>query len=597
MAVSSGAFETSVYDAAGNQYPNRIRVEWSSSQSVANNTSTIYWTVKSAGGTGNSYHYVMAGPVTVSIAGTTVYSRADRFEMHVGATLGSGSFTLTHNQAGNAILTAWAEAAIYTYAVSSTRYGYSVDLPTIPRASSVSVSGTTMGSPVTIQISKAVSSFTHSLTWYFGGKSGTITNWDFTGSSVNWTPPISLASEIANSTSGTGTIYCTTYNGGSNIGQKSVNFTLNVPSNIVPSINSFTSFIASTRPSGCGMYIKNNSTVRWNASVSGVYGSTIKKCVISGANLSYETTASSNSYSATSSTLTTCGNKTYTITITDSRGRTASRTESIYVTDYNSPLITSYNSFRSDANGNINGSGTYVTHKITASFYTLNGKNKIKIAAYSKKGTDTTYSSNAAIIKDDSTNQVQYTYTYPSGSFPVDSTYDFKITISDSVGVSYTAYTHVGTKNIPLNMSNDNNSIAIGGFAQKSKNNTGRFDCFWETHLPSEPIIGSDRKLKTDIENIDIDIIDLLHPVKYRLINESSGAIHYGLIAQDVEDTLSSVGVNYKTGIVHYDEDDKTNERSNYALAYGEIIPLLVKKCQELQQEINELKKKTIKMD
>ena len=110
--------------------------------------------------------------------------------------------------------------------------------------------------------------------------------------------------------------------------------------------------------------------------------------------------------------------------------------------------------------------------------------------------------------------------------------------------------------------------------------------------MPSEPIIGSDRKLKTNIENIDIDIIDLLRPVKYRLINESSGTIHYGLIAQDVEDTLSSVGVNYKTGIVHYDEDDKTNERSNYALAYGEIIPLLVKKCQELQQEINELKKK-----
>ena len=47
--ASSGAFETSAYNV-GEQYPNRIRVEWSSSQSVANNTSTIYWTVKSAGG-------------------------------------------------------------------------------------------------------------------------------------------------------------------------------------------------------------------------------------------------------------------------------------------------------------------------------------------------------------------------------------------------------------------------------------------------------------------------------------------------------------------------------------------------------------------
>lgn len=588
MGVSSGAFETNAVSTEGPKYPNRIRVEWSSSQSVANNTSTIYWKVKSAGGSGG---FTMTGPVTVNIAGVTVFSRSDRFEMRYDTVLGSGSFTLTHDSQGNKTLTAWAEAAVYTYAISSTKYGYSVDLPQIPRSSNFSISGDTMGSPLTIQISKAVSSFTHTLTWQFGNKTGTIAN-QTSNSSVTWTPPLDLANQIPNATSGYGTIWCTTYNGGINVGKKSSNFTLNVPSNITPLINSFTSSIASTRPPDCGIYVKNNSTVKWDASVSGIYGSTIKKCVINGPNLYYETTSSFNSYSATSSILTTYGRKEYTITVTDSRGRTASITQGIDVVDYNTPLITSYTSFRSDSSGNINGSGTYVTHKITASFYTLSGKNNIKIAVYSKKSTDATYPSNAMIIKDDSTNQVQYTYTYPSGSFPVDSTYDFKIIISDSVGGSYTVYTHVGTKNLPINIAGDNNSVAIGGFAQASKNNIGRFDCFWETHLPSEPIIGSDRKLKTNIENIDIDIIDLLRPVKYRLINESSGTIHYGLIAQDVEDTLSSVGVNYKTGIVHYDEDDKTNERSNYALAYGEIIPLLVKKCQELQQEINELKKK-----
>ena len=585
MGVSSGAFETSVY-SIGDQYPNRIRVEWSSSQSVANNTSTIYWNAVAAGGYGN--WYVTTGPVIINIAGIEVLRRSDRFDMTSGMKIGSGSFTLTHDSQGNKTLTAWAEAAIYTYAISSTRYGYSVDLPQIPRSSSFSVSGSTMGSPLTIQISKAVSSFTHTLEWQFGNRKGTIAT-QTSNSSVTWTPPLELADQIPNATSGYGTIWCTTYNGGSNIGQKSSNFTLNIPSNMAPSINSFTSSIASTKPSGCGMYVKNNSTVKWNSSVSGIYGSTIKKCVISGPNLYYETTNSSNSYSATSATLTTYGRKEYTITITDSRGRTASRTQGIDVVDYNTPLITSYTSFRSDSSGNINGSGTYVTHKITASFYTLSGKNNIKIVAYSKEGTSDIYG-NSVTIKNDANNTISYTRIF--SSFDTSKTYDFKFVISDSVGGSYTAYTHVGTKNLPINIAGDNNSIAIGGFAQTSKNNTGRFDCFWETHLPSEPIIGSDRKLKTDVEDIDIDIIDLLHPVKYRLINESSGAIHYGLIAQDVEDTLSSVGVNYKTGIVHYDEDDETNERSNYALAYGEIIPLLVKKCQELQQEINELKKK-----
>lgn len=588
--ASSGAFETSVYNAAGSQYPDRIRVEWSSSQSVANNTSTIYWTVKSAGGTGNSYSYVMAGPVTVNIAGVTVFSRSDRFEMHVGATLGSGSFTLTHNTDGTKSFSAWAEAAIYTYAVSSTKYGYSVDLPQIPRASSISVSGNTMGSQLTIKISKASSSFTHTLTWKFGDKTGTIDKPKTSKSSIEWEPPISLASQIPDATSGSGTISCTTYNGETKIGQKSISFTLKVPSNIVPSISSFVASIASTKPANCGLYVKNHSTVRWDVSASGAYGSTIKKCVISGQNLSYTSTESSNSYSATSSTLTIAGKKTYKVTVTDSRGRTASKTSDITIEDYNPPAITSISSFRSDEKGNLNGSGKHITHQLTSSFYTLNGKNNIKIEVFSKKSSDSTYSNNV-IIKNDSSNTVSYTYTYPNSSFETDSAYDFKIVISDSVGQSATVYTHVGTKNVPINISGDNNSVAIGGFAQTSSNNKGRFDCAWEAHFATAPITDSDRNLKHNIKDINIDVIDKLRPVQYNLINDESDTTHYGFIAQDVEQALLESGVTSdKMGIVHYDENYETQERTNYALSYDEIIPLLVKKCQELQQEIDRLK-------
>lgn len=592
--ASSGAFETSVYNAAGSKYPDRIRVEWSSSQSVENNTSTIYWTVKSAGGTGNSYSYVMAGPVTVNIADVTVFSRSDRFKMHVGETLGSGSFTLTHNTDGTKSFSAWAEAAIYTYAVSSTKYGYSVDLPQIPRASSISVSGNTMGSQLTINIFKASSSFTHTLTWQFVNQTGTIQTVTIasntSSSSVTWTPPITLASQIPNATSLNGTILCTTFNDGTNIGQKSINFTLQVPSNIVPSISSFVDSIASTKPANCGLYVKNHSVVQWNVSTDGVYGSTIQKCVISGQNLSYTSTSSSTSYSAKSSTLTVAGKKTYTVTVTDSRGRTASATKSITIVDYNPPAITSISSFRSNTDGSLNGSGEYVTHQLTSSFYTLNGNNNIKIEVFSKKSSDSTYS-NSVIIKNDSSNTVSYTYTYPNDSFAVDSTYDFKIVISDSVGQSATVYTHVGTKNVPINISGDNNSVAIGGFAQISSSNNGRFDCVWEAHFATAPITDSDRNLKHNIKDINIDVIDKLRPVQYNLINDESDTTHYGFIAQDVEQALLESGVTSdKMGIVHYDENYETQERTNYALSYDEIIPLLVKKCQELQREIDRLK-------
>lgn len=590
--ASSGAFETSVYNAAGSLYPDRIRVEWSSSQSVANNTSTIYWTVMSAGGTGSSSRYVMTGPVTVSIAGVTVYSRADRFAMHVGEVLGSGSFTLTHNSDGTQSFSAWAEAAIYTYAISSTRYDYYIDLPQIPRASSISVSGSTMDSTITIQISKAVSSFTHTLVWSFGNENGTIVS-QTSNSSVTWTPlSKQLASQIPNSESGTGTLTCITYNGNTEVGKKSINFTLKVPSDVRPSISAFTSSIASTKPSGCGLYVKNNSTVQWAVSASGIYGSTIRKCVISGPNLSYTSTISSRSYMATSATLTTCGTKIYTVTITDSRGRTATKTQSIYVSDYNPPTITSITSFRSNADGSMNGSGQYVTHQLNASFYTLGDNNNIKIKAYSKKRSDATYSeSNSVIVKDDKSDRTSYTYTYKDASFAVDTAYDFKIVISDSVGQYAMFYTNVGTKNVPLNISGDNSSIAIGGFAQKQADNKGLFRCEWAASFASSPQVDSDRNLKRDINDIDIDIIDKLKPVQYVLKNDDSDTIHYGFIAQDVEQVLlSSNESKQKTGIVHYDEDESTKDHKNYSLAYDEIIPLLVKKCQELQREIDILK-------
>lgn len=590
--ASSGAFETSVYNAAGSKYPDRIRVEWSSSQNVVNNTSTIYWTVMSAGGWGSSQSYVMAGPVTVSIAGVTVYSRSDRFAMHVGDTLGSGSFTLTHNSDGKQSFSAWAEAAIYTYAISSTRYDYYVELPQIPRASNVFILyGNTIGSQIDIGISRAVSSFTHTLTWRFGGRTGTIAE-SSSSPSITWTPPLDLSSQIPNSESGAGTLTCITYNGNTEIGRKSISFTLKVPSYIGPSINTFESSIVPVDIKNCGLYVKNHTAVKWDVTAYGSYGSTIKKCTISGQNLSYTFTNTSTSYTRTSETLTISGEKVYTVTVTDSRGRTASKTGRITILDYNSPVITSANSFRSNADGTLNGSGEYVTHKLTASFYTLQGNNTIKIEVFNKESSNPTYSKNSVIIKNDSDYKtVNYSYTYPDSSFKADTKYDFKIVISDSIGQSSTVYTHVGTKNVPINIASDNSSIAIGSFAQKQADNKGLFRCEWAASFASSPQVDSDRNLKRNIDDIGIDIIDKLKPVQYVLKNDDSDTIHYGFIAQDVEQVLlSSNESKQKTGIVHYDEDESTKEHKNYSLAYYEIIPLLVKKCQELQREIDILK-------
>ena len=67
-----------------------------------------------------------------------------------------------------------------------------VTLRTIPRTSSISMPATTMGSTGTISISRASSSFTHTLTYSFGSASGTIA----TKTSATTSTPPTLTSEI-----------------------------------------------------------------------------------------------------------------------------------------------------------------------------------------------------------------------------------------------------------------------------------------------------------------------------------------------------------------------------------------------------------------
>ena len=100
----------------------------------------------------------------------------------------------------------------------------SVDLDTIPRASSVTATNANIGSKTTITISRASSSFTHTLTYSFGGLTGTIAT-KTTSTSVSWTVPTSFYAKIPNDPSGKCTITCDTYSGSTKIGTDTCTFT------------------------------------------------------------------------------------------------------------------------------------------------------------------------------------------------------------------------------------------------------------------------------------------------------------------------------------------------------------------------------------
>ena len=127
--ASSGSFNTTAYQG---RY---LTFAWSvSSQSVANNTTTIAWTLKGAGTASSSWY--RAGNFKVVINGSTVYSSSTRIQLYDGTLVASGNFTMTHDTAGNKTFSASAEAGIYTVAVNCSGSG-SFTLPQIARAAKI----------------------------------------------------------------------------------------------------------------------------------------------------------------------------------------------------------------------------------------------------------------------------------------------------------------------------------------------------------------------------------------------------------------------------------------------------------------------------
>lgn len=113
MALS-GNFST-------NKYNNHIRLKlsWTGTQNVANNSTTIKWTLTSVGGSTGSWW--MAAPITVVIAGKTVLSVTSRFKLYGGgAYKKTGSLTVTHNADGTKSVAMSVKAAIYTSSVNCT---------------------------------------------------------------------------------------------------------------------------------------------------------------------------------------------------------------------------------------------------------------------------------------------------------------------------------------------------------------------------------------------------------------------------------------------------------------------------------------------
>ena len=371
MALS-GTVKTNA-DSNGRYY----QLSWTATQSTANNTSTISWTLSAQGYSGG---WVAERTLYATIDGATVYNKSDRVERKVG-TIKTGTKTITHNSNGSRSFTITVGAAVYGTSVNCKGSG-TFALNTIGRASTLNVSGGTLGVAQTITADRKVSSFTHTLTWECGSYSGTIAT-KSTATSWSFTPPLELAN-TATQLFPVGVYFkLTTYNGSTVVGTSDQTVVMKIPTSIKPACT-----VNITDPTGYSAtyrgYVQNKSKMKITVTATPAYGSPIT---------GYSIIANGNTYSdnpATTGVITASGTNTIIGKATDKRNRTGSATTTINVLAYSSPKIT-FTMHRCDQDGTENMTGSYCKVSYKAVITSLSNKNSKSIKLRYKKTSDTTY--------------------------------------------------------------------------------------------------------------------------------------------------------------------------------------------------------------
>lgn len=122
--MASGTFRTPTYNPPNTSgYSRYIYVNWSSTNDVVNNQSTISWHAYGGSNDSSTSKYVMAGPITVTINGTTVLNKTSKIQLKKGTDLGSGTITVSHDSDGTKTVNVAISAAIYFGSVNNTYSG------------------------------------------------------------------------------------------------------------------------------------------------------------------------------------------------------------------------------------------------------------------------------------------------------------------------------------------------------------------------------------------------------------------------------------------------------------------------------------------
>ena len=345
------------------------------STSIANNSSkvTVSAYIGRTSSAGGSYLYgaSITCPVSVTGAGskTITYNNANQVNVAAGGWLNIGSVAfdnVPHDANGVKTVTVSANFTSNISPASGSASG-SVKLTNIARASTFTIDKTSINAngsdKITVTINAKNTAYRHTIVVAMGSSFSQTFNVAAGVTTQAFTIPYEWLNGIpAQLSSNSTNIILSTYNGTTLVGTASLpkGFTVMCPSDVVPVISSVTRTGNALRD---GVYVQGKSSATIKTVASGVYGSKI---------VGYSATVDGVKYTNsefTTAAFKTAGAYTITVTVTDSRGRTASKSATAFtVYEYKLPYITSFTAERQ-------ADGTTVIATLVGGVSSLNNKN------------------------------------------------------------------------------------------------------------------------------------------------------------------------------------------------------------------------------
>lgn len=192
--------------------------------------------------------------------------------------------------------------------------------------------------------------------------------------SFSFSVPLSMATEIPNSTVADISISATTYSSSDVlIGSTTVHCAASLPASVVPSITSITWAVSNN----LGIPLSNQA-LTISTQVSGMYGATVNYTIETEGLSSYNYSLTIEKVAQIHSSTSIYRTITATVTVTDSRGRTNTDTLDIDVYEWDYPFITSMEIYRCNSQGVKSNDGHYIRVLGVYDCYPVDNQNSVQ---------------------------------------------------------------------------------------------------------------------------------------------------------------------------------------------------------------------------